>query len=155
VPTVLGIAPTVVFGLAVVVGLLKGRYVPAALALAALAALTIVAELAIGTPFAGDAPWEDAWIVVVLQLAGWVPALLAAAGPARVGSWWARSGRPAAPLPLRETAANFVWVFAITLLGILFAGVDIVGAEIFCAVFAALLAAVMLFGFGAARTQAA
>ena len=151
----LAIAPTVVFGLAVVVGLLKGRYVAAALAVLALAALAVVAELAIGTPLAGDAPWGDAWIVVLLQLAAWVPALIAAAGPARDESWWTRSGRPAAPLPLSETAGNFVWVFAITLLGILFAGVDIVGAEVFCAVFAALLAAVMLFGFGAARTQTA
>jgi hypothetical protein len=46
-------------------------------------------------------------------------------------------------------------VFAITLLGILFDGVDILGGEVFCALFAALLAAVMLFGFGAARTQTA
>ena len=60
-----------------------------------------------------------------------------------------------APVPLTETAANFVWVFVITLLGVLFAGVDIIGAEIFCALFGALLAAVMLFGFGAARGQPA
>ncbi|HEX6115867.1 MAG TPA: hypothetical protein VFY99_02125 [Solirubrobacterales bacterium] len=151
----LALAPTSVFALALAVGLLKGRYAQAAVALAAWIVLAVVAEAAIGTLDAGDAPLADAWIVVLLQLAGWVPALVAAAGAARAGSWWARSGRRVAPAGLAETAANFVWVFVITLLGILFAGVDILGAEIFCALFGALLAGVMLFGFGSARSQPA
>jgi hypothetical protein len=152
---VLSLAPTVVLALALVVGALKGRYALAALTLASWIVLAVIAELAIGTPFAGDAPFADAWIVVLLQLASWVPALFAAAGEAREDSWWRRNGRPAAPIPVIETASNFVWVFAITLLGVLFDGVDILGAEIFCAAFAALLAAVMLFGFGSARSQPA
>ena len=151
----LAIAPTVVFALALVVGLLKGRYTQTALALAAWIVLAVIAYLAIGTIDAGDAPFSDAWIVVLLQLAGWIPALVAAAGAARPESWWSRSGRTTAPVPLTETAANFVWVFVITLLGVLFAGVDIIGAEIFCALFGALLAGVMLFGFGSARSQPA
>jgi hypothetical protein len=151
----LALAPTFVFALAVVVGLLKGRYAQTAVALAAWVALAVVAEVAIGTVLAGDAPFGDAWLVVLLQLVGWVPALVAAAGPAREGSRWTRAGRSAAPVPIAETASNFVWVFAITLLGVLFAGVEILGAQIFCAVFGALLAAVMLFGFGTARTRPA
>jgi hypothetical protein len=152
---VLALAPTFAFVLALVVGLLKGRYAPTALALASWIVLAVVAEVAIGTIHAGEAPFGDAWIVVLLQLAGWVPALAAAAGEARADSRWTRSGRTAAPVPIRETATNFVWVFAITLLGILYAGADILGAEIFCAIFAALLAAVMLFGFASARSQPA
>ena len=151
----LALAPTFVFALALVVGLAKGRYALAALAVGAWIVLAAVAELAIGTIHAGSAPFADAWLVVLLQLAGWVPALAAAAGPAREDSWWARGGRSAAPVRVSETAANFVWVFAITMLGVLFAGVDILGAEIFCAIFGALLAAVMLFGFGAARSRPA
>jgi hypothetical protein len=151
----LALAPTFAFALALVVGLLKGRYALTGLALVSWIVLAVIAEVAIGTVHAGGAPFGDAWIVVLLQLAGWIPALAAAAGEARGDSWWTRSGRTAAPVPITETATNFVWVFAITLLGILFAGVDILGAEIFCAIFAALLAAVMLFGFAAARSQPA
>ena len=151
----LAIAPTFVFALALAVGLLKGRYPQTAAALVCWIALAVVAHLAIGTAIAGDAPFADAWLVVVLQLAGWIPALYAAAGTAGPGSWWTRSGRPAAAAPVAETAGNFVWVFAITLLGVLFAGVDILGAQIFCALFGALLAAMMLFGFGVARRQPA
>jgi hypothetical protein len=152
---VLAIAPTVVFALALLVGIAKGRFLMAALALVAWAALALVAEVATGTILAGEAPFGDAWIVILLQLASWAPALLAAAGEAREDSPWARSGRPAAPIPIAELAANFVWVFAITMLGVLFDGVDILGAEIFCAAFAAMLAGVMLFGLGSARSQAA
>jgi len=152
---VLALAPTFVFALALAVGLLKGRYALTAAALGAWIVLAVVAELAIGTVHAGEAPLADAWLVVLLQLVGWIPALAAAAGPAREDSWWTRSGRSAAPVPISETAANFVWVFAITMLGVLFAGVDILGAEIFCAIFGALLAGVMLFGVGAARSQPA
>ena len=148
---VLAIAPTFVFALALAVGLLKGRPAQAAAALAVWLVLAVVARAAIGTAIAGDAPLADAWLVVLLQLASWIPALFAAAGAARPGSWWERGGRSTAPAPLAETAGNFVWVFVIALLGILFAGVGILGAQIFCALFAALLAAVMLFGFGAAR----
>jgi hypothetical protein len=151
----LAIAPTFVFALALAVGLLKGRYAQTAIALATWVALAVVAQIAIGTVLAGDAPFGEAWLVVLLQLLAWVPALAAAAGPAREGSRWVRAGRSAAPVPVAETAANFVWVFVITLLGVLFAGVDILGAQIFCAVFGALLAAVMLFGFGVARTRPA
>jgi hypothetical protein len=154
-PAVLAIAPTFVFALAVAVGLLRGRYAQVAVALAAWVALAAVAHAATGTILAGDAPFEDAWLVVLLQLAGWIPALAAAAGAARPGSWWTRSGRSPAPAPLAEIAGNFVWVFVITLLGVLFAGVGILGAQIFCALFGALLAALMLFGFGAARRQPA
>ena len=152
---VLALTPVALLAFALLVAGLKGRYAAAAVAVAVWVALALVAEAAIGTPVAADAPLADAWIVVLLQLAGWVPAMLAACGEATPDSWWARSGRPAQASPLAETGGNFVWVFAIVLLGILFAGVDILGAEIFCAVFAGLLAAVLLFGFGAARSQPA
>jgi hypothetical protein len=152
---VLAIAPTFVFALAVAVALLKGRYAEAAVAVGAWVVLAVVARVAIGTVLAGDVPLGDAWLVVLLQLASWFPALVAAAGAAREGSWWTRSGRTTTPVSVGETASNFVWVFLITLLGVLFAGVDILGAQVFCALFGALLAAVMLFGFGAARRRPA
>ena len=44
------------------------------------------------------------------------------------------------------TTGNVVWVIAITLPGILLTGAGILGAEIFRALFAALLASVLLFG---------
>ena len=151
----LALAPTFVFALALAVGVLKGRHALAAVALGAWVVLALVAEAAIGTIHAGDAPFADAWLVVLLQLAGWAPALAAAAGAAREGSWWTRSGRSTAAVPIAETASNFVWVFAITMLGVLFAGVEILGAQIFCAIFGALLAAVMLFGLGWPRGRPA
>jgi hypothetical protein len=149
----LSIVPTALFAFAVLVGVLKGRYLLSTLALAIGAGLLIVAEVAIGTIDAGDVPFGDAWILVLILIAGWLPALFAAAGGASEGSLWTQTGRPRWATPLVEVLANFVWVFAIILLGILFDGVGILGGEIFCALFAGLLAAVLLFGLGAARTQ--
>lgn len=151
----LPVAVTSVFVFALLVGALKGRWLLSALALAAAVALGFVSEAAVGTIDAGAAPFGDAWIVVLILVASWLPALAAAAGEAREGSLWARSGRPSWPTPLPEIAANFVWVFAIILLGVLFDGAGIAGGDVFSAIFAGLLAAVLLFNLGAARTQAA
>ena len=151
----LSIVPTALFAFAVLVGILKGRYALSAVALAIGIALLVVSEAATGTVNAGDVPFGDAWILVIILAVGWLPALAAAAGEAAEGSLWTRTGRPRWATPLLEVVTNFVWVFAIVLLGILFDGAGILGAEIFCALFAGLLAAVLLFGLGAARTQPA
>ena len=151
----LGLTPLFLLAFALLVALLKGRYLFAAITLGAWVGLTLIADAAIGTAVAADAPFGDAWLVVLLQLAGWVPSPLAACGEATPGSWWAKSGRQPGATPVLEVLANFIWVFSIILLGIAFAGVDILGAEIFCALFATLLAGVLLFGFGAARVRTA
>ena len=148
----LAIAPGFVFALTLLVAIAKRRYFWARAAAAVYGALAALSALVLGTAIASDVPFSEAWAVVLLQLAGWPVALAAATGPARPGSWWERSGRPDS-LPARVTIANFVWVFTITLLGILFAGVDILGAVIFCALFGGLLAAVLLLGLAAARTR--
>ena len=90
----LAIAPTSVFALALVVGLAKGRYTQAALALGAWVVCAAIAVVAIGTIEAGDAPLSDAWLVVLLQLASWIPALVAAAGPARPDPGGRAAGEP-------------------------------------------------------------
>jgi hypothetical protein len=151
----LSIVPTALFAFAILVGVIKGRYVLSAVAFVVGLVLLIVIDATTGTANAGDVPFGDAWILVLVLLAGWLPALAAAAGEAAEGSLWVRSGRPRWATPIIDVLANFVWVFAIILLGILFDGAGILGAEIFCAVFAGLLAAVLLFGLGAARAQPA
>lgn len=151
----LAIAPTAVLVFALLVGVLKGRYATSAIALAVAVGLALLTEAAVGTISVGATPFGDAWIVVLLMVAAWAPALFAACGEAAENSLWARSGRSREATPLPELAANFIWVLAVILLGALYDGAGIVGAEIFCAVFAALLAGVLLFGLGGPRVQPA
>jgi hypothetical protein len=151
----ISIAPTAVFVLALVFGALKGRYALTVAALAAWGACVGVAQITLDTVMAGDVPFGDAWLVVLLQVVALGPAVVAATSGAAEDSVWAESGRPAWPSPIADTLANFIWVFAIVLLGILFDGAGIIGGEIFCGAFALLLAAVLLFGLGSPRAQTA